>query len=139
MANLQNIDNYDAFKGTLYLLVGNITESLLLRPNWNFIIQLWPVLIKANFSEKPKIARMFDHQFFPLISSYFITIPIQKNVLSTKFTDLFQDAELSSFAMPSLTDIAAIETAIKESNNTNQGLYLNLVENLLQTLEQHKL
>ena len=82
---------------------------------------------------------MFDFQFFPLISSYFVTIPIQKNNFSSKFADLFHESTRANFAIPSSQDIESIEATIKETNQTNEQLYLHLVQILLQTIDPHKL
>lgn len=137
--NLKNIENYDAFKGTLYLLIGNLSESILLSPNWNFLIHLWPILVKANFAEKPKIANMFDFQFLPLISSYFVTIPIKRSSILHNLDASLKKSKIAGFRVPDENEVKEIELSIGEWSRTNEGLYHQLVGELLQTLDENKL
>ncbi|XP_058809543.1 proteasome activator complex subunit 4-like isoform X2 [Phymastichus coffea] len=54
--------HHDAYKGILYLLVQRINrqEPLLVKPDWEFLKTLWPVLVLSQPSEKPSVIRLKD-------------------------------------------------------------------------------
>src|SRR5699024_6017919 len=85
--------NYDAYKGTLYLLLGTPNKSFFLSDNWSLLLQLWPALLETNFVEKPKIVDLLDNDLLPLFAGYYFTIPLETSFVAGKFTELFKKLE----------------------------------------------
>lgn len=135
--------HYDAFKGTLYLLLGTATKSLLLSESWAALNALWPTLLSANWSvEKPKIVDMLDNDLLPLLFGYFYTVPVERKVAvitEEAFGELLPKAQERGFRLPSREEVTTIEAGIGEQNGQNVRLYGELVGRLVKILESHKL
>lgn len=141
-AHLRNhASNYDAYKGTLYLLLGTPNKSFFLSDNWSLILQLWPALIETNFVEKPKIVDLLDNDLLPLFAGYYFTIPIETSCVSAKFTELFHQLEGSdgAYVVPKAEEIRRLEALIAEGNQANDRLYNALIDKLKAILDDQQL
>ena len=138
MENLTKYEeNYDLFKGTLYVLNGSNYDTLLLSGDWNWILKLWPALVQVNYAEKSKIATLFDN--LPLFTDNYYTVPIEKNCISKQLAGLFQQAQLANFGVPLAANIKRIEDEIVKHNKMNREVYGQLVHQLVAILDPHKL
>lgn len=135
--------NYDSFKGTLYLLYGSAKQSIALNRDWETLLAVWPALVAVNSAEKPKIARLFDVWFMPLFTDHYQTIPIERDLLASRFMkgdkQLFEKAEEGGWVVPTEVEIVRIEKQIVCDNERNRDCYQKLIEKLLLTLETGKL
>lgn len=134
-------EDYDAFKGTLYLLLGTATKSLLLTENWSALVALWPTLLKINYVEKPKIVDLLDNDLLPLLHGYFYTVPVERKVavLGAFEKDLFERAQGRGFRVPVREEVAKIEAKIEEANAASGLLYTEFVGQIVAILESQKL
>ena len=46
--------------GCLYLLLGRQSKSLMVRRDWESLIQLWPAVVATRHSEKPSIIQLMN-------------------------------------------------------------------------------
>ncbi|KAK7086905.1 Proteasome activator complex subunit 4 [Halocaridina rubra] len=53
-------ENHEQFKGSLYLLLGRQSKSLMVRRDWKSLNTVWPALIAAKHSEKPSIIKLMN-------------------------------------------------------------------------------
>lgn len=134
--NLRNIENYDALKGTIFILTGRFTDNMMFHSPLDQLVQLWPAVIKANFAEKSKLATTFNKSRFDIFSSLYTTIPIKRKHMSSDIKPIFQQAQ---FSFPSEAQVELIEKQISNENQTNEQLYNKLIHELVQTLREEKL
>lgn len=65
---------HEQFKGCLYLLLGPKSAPIIIRHDWKFIREIWPLLVKSMPSEKPSIINLVSaitdvvEKFFPTIA-----------------------------------------------------------------------
>lgn len=65
---------HEKFKGCLYILLGPKSSPIVARHDWQFIRQLWPLIVKSMPSEKPSIINLVAsvteavHKYFPTIA-----------------------------------------------------------------------
>ncbi|KYB26764.1 proteasome activator complex subunit 4 [Tribolium castaneum] len=71
---LNSEEHHEKFKGCLYILISPKNTPIVARHDWNFIRQLWPLIIKSMPSEKPSIVNLINaivdavNRFFPTIA-----------------------------------------------------------------------
>ncbi|XP_076268331.1 proteasome activator complex subunit 4-like isoform X1 [Rhynchophorus ferrugineus] len=82
---MNSIENHERFKGCLYILLGPKAAPIIARHDWNFIKDIWPLIVNSMPSEKPSIVNLITnlsdsvHKFFPTIA---IKLIIPEKVLS---------------------------------------------------------
>ncbi|XP_050294149.1 proteasome activator complex subunit 4B-like [Anthonomus grandis grandis] len=81
-----SVENHETFKGCLYVLLGPKNAPILARHDWEFIKEIWPLLVKSMPSEKPSIVNLISaltdtvHKYFPTIA---IKLSIPEKTLSS--------------------------------------------------------
>ncbi|KAJ8931974.1 hypothetical protein NQ314_015072 [Rhamnusium bicolor] len=55
---LDSQENHEMFKGCLYILLGPKNAPIVARHDWQFIRELWPLIVKSMPSEKPSIINL---------------------------------------------------------------------------------
>ena len=83
---LDSEQHHEKFKGCLYILISPKNTPIVARHDWNFIRQLWPLIIKSMPSENPSIVNLINavldavNRFFPTIA---INLVFPQNCLDT--------------------------------------------------------
>jgi proteasome activator subunit 4 len=72
---LNSEEHHEKFKGCLYVLIGPKNHPIVARHDWNFIRQLWPLIVKSMPSEKPSIVNLIN-AVLDAVNRYFPTIAI---------------------------------------------------------------
>ncbi|KAJ8979647.1 hypothetical protein NQ317_001354 [Molorchus minor] len=85
---LDSEKHHEKFKGCLYILLGPKSAPIVTRHDWEFIREMWPLIIKSMPSEKPSIISLMSsitdtiHKYFPTIA---IKLIIPENVLKAAY------------------------------------------------------
>lgn len=141
LLQLNSVENHKTFKGCLYVLLGPKGAPIVSRHDWQFISEIWPLLIRSMPSEKPSIVNLITaltdavNKFFPTIA---INLVIPKRVLAEAYN-------LAS-VKPYVCDVSAFQNLIDngeeylklKSLERREG-YERTVECLLWNLEQGNL
>ncbi|XP_060526500.1 proteasome activator complex subunit 4-like [Cylas formicarius] len=81
-------ENHEKFKGCLYILLGPKGTPIIARHDWNFIKEVWPLVIRSMPSEKPSIVKLVTgltdavYKYFPTIA---IKLMIPERTLSAAY------------------------------------------------------
>lgn len=79
---------HEKFKGCLYILLGPKSSPIVARHDWQFIRQMWPLIVKSMPSEKPSIINLIAlvteavHKYFPTIA---IKLIIPESILTAAY------------------------------------------------------
>ncbi|XP_066249765.1 proteasome activator complex subunit 4B-like [Euwallacea similis] len=138
---LNSAENHEAFKGCLYILLGPKTAPIIARHDWNFIKEIWPLLVHSMPSEKPSIVNLITaltdsvHKFFPTIA---IELIIPEKALKAAY-DL---AEVGPFKCDVKGFQALIdggEEYLKRKSQERRMAYDHTINSLMENLEQGNL
>lgn len=133
--------NHESFKGSLHLLLGRKTRSILLVNDWGTIHKVWLGLINAQHSEKPSIIRLL-RSMSDTVLRYFETLP-----LVVKIPDGVRNAAMKAWSLghkpsiraPSADELASADRERQKRNDENLSHYHGVIEGLVTSIENHQL
>lgn len=70
---------HEQFKGCLFLLLGPKAAPIIIRHDWKFISEIWPLLVKSMPSEKPSIINLVS-AITDVVDKFFPTIAIKLRI-----------------------------------------------------------
>lgn len=131
---------HEQFKGCLYLLLGPKSAPIMIRHDWGFIKEIWPLLVKSIPSEKPSIINLISsitevvEKFFPTIAIKLI-IPDSALQAAYQLVNNFPVCDLSGFQK----QIANGEEYLKSKSMERREAYDGTVNALLEVLQNGNL
>lgn len=133
--------NHEAFKGSLHLLLGKKTRSILIVNDWQSIHEVWLALVNAQHSEKPSIIRLL-RTISDTVLRYFESVP-----LVVKIPDQIRDTAAKSWSIghkPSIEAppqdlIAKADRDREVKNQKNLDNYHSVIEGLVKSIENNQL
>lgn len=57
---MNTAENHEKFKGALHVLLGPKNAPIIVKRNWTFLKEIWPLVIKSMPSEKPSVINLIN-------------------------------------------------------------------------------
>ncbi|KAL3286253.1 hypothetical protein HHI36_000763 [Cryptolaemus montrouzieri] len=132
-------ENHEQFKGCLYILNGSKNSPIIIRQNWKFISEIWPLLVNSMPSEKPSIINLIT-QISESVSTNFLTpginFELPDQVLQTVQKLYYKLSELEGF---SEEKNKASSMALKSVCEAKKNDYIRCVDLLLKACHDRNL
>lgn len=131
---------HEQFKGCLYLLLGPKSAPIMIRHDWNFIREIWPLLVKSMPSEKPSIINLVS-SITDVVEKFFPTIAIKLVIPDSALQAAYRLAEnrpvcdLSNFQK----EIQNGENYLSVKSSERREAYDGTVNALLEVLQNGNL
>lgn len=143
LEKLKNKDmiEHEELKGILSILLGQKRTSLFIVSDWPMLNQLWSLFVTAPYSEKPSIIDLIDKLSKLAIQKF--NHPIIDYKISDELKDIVREHWNQGIALntplPTQEAIEIANAKCLRSNEENLNSYLNLISNLVNSIEQNSL
>ncbi|XP_017776330.1 PREDICTED: proteasome activator complex subunit 4-like isoform X2 [Nicrophorus vespilloides] len=131
---LDSTEHHSKFKGCLYILLGPKSSPIIARHDWQFIKEIWPMIVTSKPSEKISIVNLMDsvvsyvHTYFPTIA---INFEIPEKTLKVAYD--FAEAGTKKICLDDFTEeIQSSSEKLRLRSLDNLNTYNEILDMLLE-------
>jgi proteasome activator subunit 4 len=136
--NQKNV-SHEEFKGALYILINGKRRAIVLKQDWETLLKIWPVILRAQHSEKPSIIALFDVIVATIaesFESFQVKFSLPQSVMNSAIR-LLEDYEgnihKALIGPPSGEDLITAQELENQTNERNIKVYTDLCMSLYST------
>lgn len=138
---MDSVENHEKFKGCLYILLGPKNSPIVARHDWDFIKEIWPLIVKSMPSEKPSIVNLIA-ALSDSVQKYFPTIAIKLTIPERTLRSAYDLANTKPFVC-NLVEFQKFidngENYLKEKSLQRREAYNHTMSSLLEACENGNL
>ncbi|KAK9875517.1 hypothetical protein WA026_007908 [Henosepilachna vigintioctopunctata] len=136
---MNTVENHEKFKGCLHILCFHKSSPIILKQDWKFVSEIWPLIVTSMPSEKMSIVNLITH-IFNLVCSNFQIPMLKFEISDDKLKKIFDVCK----NFPGYTEFSQeyyeeISQKLKVGSETREKYYNECMDLLLKACQNRDL